>query len=252
MAKSKMMADAASKAANTKRPRKSTAPKAAPGAVSPAPSRRRASQRARGIELELGYPGKLRPLMIEHSRTEADGYLTVYAGVRGEFLSAGVPPEFLPAAGSVQFEIRRKIDSSNLLRATMSVIGTDRLELEIDWADEMPGDYGHPAICELARMISIDLGLYYRDYRSSSSAPDLEYPIRELLADERAVDFRPRKGAPALQISADFYVRLQNIASHARWQVHRYGEVFPVQTVAEKTDPKGSPMRLVVDNGVRL
>jgi hypothetical protein len=234
--------------ASTKRSRKSTAPMAATAAASPPPLRRRASQRTRGIELELGYPGKLRPLMIEHSRTEAGGYLTVYVGVRGEFLSAGVPPEFLPAAGSVEFEIRCERHSSNLLRATMSVIGVDRLELEIDWADEMPYDCGHPAICELARMISIDLGLYYRNYRSSPDAPDLEYPIRELLADERAVDFRPRKGAPALQISADFYTHLQNIASQARMQVHQYGEVFPVQTVAKKTDPKGSPMRLIVDN----
>lgn len=216
----------------------------------PAKHPRRASQRAHGIELELGYPGKLRPLMIEQSRTEEGGYITVYAGVRGEFLSAGVPSEFLPAGGSVEFEIRHKREPSNLLRATMSVIGIDRLELEIDWAEEMPYDYGHPAICELARMISIDLGFYYRDYQSSPDGPDLQYPIRGLLADERAVDFRPHKGAPALQISADFYTHLQNIASQARMQVHRYGEVFPVPNQAKKAEParEGSRMRLVVDN----
>jgi hypothetical protein len=233
--------------ANTKRSRKSTTSKAATTAASPAPSRRRTSQRARDIELELGYPGKLRPLMIEHSRTEAGGYLTVYAGVRGEFLAAGVPPEFLPAAGSAEFEIRRK-GSSNLLRATMSVIGIDRLELEIDWANEMPYDDGHPAICELARMVSIDLGLKYRDYRSFPDAPDLEYPIRELLADERATDFGPPKGAPALQISADFYDRLRNIASWARMEVHRYGEVFPAPLQAKQAEPKKSLLRVVVDN----
>jgi hypothetical protein len=236
--------------ANTKRSRKSTAPKAATTtAAGPAPSRRRSSQRERGIELELGYPGKLRPLMIEHSRTEAGEYLTVYSGVRGEFLSAGVPSEFLPATGSVEFEIRyEKGNSSNLLRATMNVIGIDRLELEIDWAHRMPYNYGHPAICELARMISIDLGFYSRNYRSSPDAPDLEYPIRELLADERAVDFRPRKGAPALQISADFYAHLQDIAREAYMRVHRYGEVYPAPLQAKQTEPKKSPLRLVADN----
>lgn len=234
-------------ASKAKPVRKSAAVKAS----RPTSSQRRASQRARGIDLELGYPGKLRPLMIEHSRTEQGGYITVYAGVRGEFLSAGVPSEFLPAAGSVEFEIRH--ERSNLLRATMSVIGIDRLELEIDWAHEMPSEYGHPAICELARMISIDLGFYYRDYRSSPDGPDFEYPIRGLLADERAVDFRPGKGAPALQISADFYTHLENIASHARMQVHRFGEVFPVPNQAKKLEPerKGSPVRMVVDNTVR-
>lgn len=132
----------------------------------------------------------------------------------------------------------------------MSITGVDRWELEIDWGNEMPGDSGHPAICELARMISIDLHFYHSDHRNSSlDAPDdLEYPIRALLADERATDFRPRKGAPALQISADFHARLRDIASEARMQVLRYGEVFPAPLQAKQAEPKKSPLRLVADN----
>jgi hypothetical protein len=220
---------------------------------STSPRNRRASQRARGIELQLGYPGKLRPLMIEQSRTEVGGYIiTVYAGVRGEFLSAGVPSEFLPAAGSVEFEIRplghQYGHNENLLRTVMTALGVDRYELEINWGEVVPRDSGHPAICELARMMLKDLGYWYEDF--SLSSPDLEQPIRELLADKRAEDFRPSKDAPRLQISADFRTRLSEIAWHAYEQVHRYGEVFPVPTQAKKVEPEreGSRMRLVVDN----
>jgi len=214
----------------------------------PAPAKRprRASQRPRGIDLELGYPGKLRPLMIQHSRTEEGGYVTVYAGVRGEFLSAGVPPHLIPTVGSIEFEIRRS-RVAGLLRATINMIGSDQLELEIDWGEEMPYRCGHPAICELARMMLIDLGYWYLG--PIRSAPDLEQPIKELLADKRATDFRPPKDAPRLQISADFYTHLSEIARHAYQQVHRYGEVFQVPTQVKAIEQtRKSPMRLVIDN----
>jgi hypothetical protein len=210
---------------------------------------RRASQRERerGIDLKLEYGGNLRPMMIEHSRTEEGQYITVYAGSHGEFLAAGIPSHLLPSDGSVEFKIRHWRDC--LLRATMSNTGVDRWELEIDWGDKMPYDAGHPAICELARMISIDLHFYFRECRNvSSGTPDLEHPIRTLLADERAVDFRPRKGAPNLQISADFYAHLQNTAEWARMQVLKYGEVFPAPLQAKQAEPKKSPLRLAVDN----
>jgi hypothetical protein len=189
--------------------------------------------------------------MIEQSRTEEGGYITVYAGVRGEFLAADVPPHLIPAEGSVEFEIRRRLDAQ-LLRATMSLISVGRWELEIDWGDEVPREDGHPAICELARMISIDLGYWYSG--PVLSAPDLEQPIKELLADERAVDFRPSKDAPRLQISAGFYAQLSAIARQAYLQVHAYGEVFPVPAQVKAVEPKRkeSPVRLAVDNTVRL
>lgn len=211
---------------------------------------RRASQRERerGIDLELGYPGNLRPMMIEQSLTTEGCYITVYHGSRAEFLAAGVPSHLVSSVGSVDFKIRRSNPEYAVLHATMIIIGADRWELEIEWAKEIPGDYGHPAICELARMISIDLGFYCRHHENYPYAPDLESPIRGLLADERAVDFRPRKGTPNLQISGEFFFKLQNIFSWTRMQVLRYGEVFPVQAVAKKTDPKESPMRLVVNN----
>jgi hypothetical protein len=222
-------------------------PKIKAKAASAPRSRRRASQRTRGLELELGYPGKLRPLMIEHSRTEEGGYITVYAGVRGEFLSAGVPAHLIPTEGSVEFQISQRGNADLLLRATMSFIGGDRVELEIDWGGSMPYSCGHPAICELARMMLIDLGYWYQDH--SLATPDFEQPIRGLLADERAT-FKPPKNAPRLQISADFHARLSEIARHAYAQVHKYGEVFPVPTHARKAEPehKGSPVRLAIDN----
>jgi hypothetical protein len=224
---------------------KSTKVRAKPAAAAPKP--RRASQRARGVELELGYPGKLRPLMIEHSRTEEGGYITVYAGVRGEFLSAGVPAHLIPTERSVEFQISRG-RGADILRATMSLIGGDRLELEINWGESMPYNCGHPAICELARMMLIDLGYWYKDH--SLATPDLEQPIRKLLADQRATDFTQPNNAPRLQISADFRTRLSEIGQRAFEQVHRYGEVFPIPTQAKEVLPerKGSAVRLVVDN----
>jgi hypothetical protein len=221
---------------------------AAATASRPAPTRRRASQRARGVELELGYPGKLRPLMIEQSRTEEGGYITVYAGVCGEFLAAGVPPQFIPTEGSAEFEIRRN-HKADTLRATMNAIDGDRLELEIDWGFEMPYMYGHPAICEIARMMSIDFGYWSKSSdRSYDAGSDFEQPIKELIAHDRATDFKGYQDVNPvrLQVSLDFHSRLSQMASHLYEEVHRYGEVFPVPNQATvEPERKLSRMRLV-------
>lgn len=216
------------------------------------PSRRRASQRVpRGVELKLNYGGKLRPMMIEHSHTEEGAYLTVYAGPRGEFLAAGVPSALIPTAGAVEFQIRRDGPPNRLLDATMSLRDSDRFELEIDWGDEMPYDCGHPAICELARMTAIDFRWSYDDQSRlvRHEPPDLEYPIKELLADKRASDYKPGAvHATRVQISADFHERLNEVARYIRHQILRHGEVFPVQTPqGKKVEPK-TAVRLVVDN----
>jgi hypothetical protein len=215
----------------------------------PAKPARRASQRERerGIDLKLGYGGNLRPMMTEHSRTSEGCYITVYAGSRGEFLAAGIPSHLVPGDGSVEFEIRHWRDG--LLRATLSNTGVDQWELEIDWGDVMPYDAGHPAICELARMIRIDLGYWFRNH-GGEARDNLEQPIQELIADDRATDFKRhhKRGHPRLQISSDFNKRLSEIVEQVYMQVHRYGEVFPAPVQAKQAEPKKSPLRLVADN----
>jgi hypothetical protein len=215
---------------------------------------RRASQRADVIRIDLS--ADLRDLMIEQCR-DGLAYITVYQGSRGALLAAGVPAAAFPVrCASFKFQILSVnaccTGTEEILNARMRKISDDGFELEIDWGTVMPYMQGsHPAISELARMLLKDVLRWTRtDYEDNGKAikgiADLAYPIDRLRDDERA-QYKPRPGAPRVQVTPEFNERLHAYASCLYRWVFEEGEVMPRTETKAKRQPPGS-LKLVVDN----
>jgi hypothetical protein len=210
-----------------------------PSASAPKPRARRASQRATAISINLR-ERSLRDLMIEQCKN-GSGYITVYHGSRAELLAAGVPDAAFPTEGAVaEFPVRAANAAEEMLTGSMRSTATG-FELEIDWGTVVPYERAHPAVAELARMLLKDVGNWY-------DGSDLVYPINEVAADPRAVDYKPRPGAPRLQVTAEFVKQLSDAAMNLFWLVHTNCEVLPRTDTAAKHPPRPSFLRLAVDN----
>jgi hypothetical protein len=210
---------------------------------------RRASQRNAAISIDLS--GPLRQLMIEQCK-DGENHITVYRGTRAELVAAGVPEA---AFSAPNFEVETlnvcSTGSTAVLRG--SICSADAgFELEIDWGTVKPySQCSHPAIAELARMLLKEVSSWTRtDYERQipyRATVDLVHPIDRLAADERAVDYKPRPGAPRVQLTPEFNEKLREYASCLYSWVLNDGEVVPCTAAAAQHRPRGS-LRLVVDN----
>ncbi|HEX3913615.1 MAG TPA: hypothetical protein VHW71_08910 [Steroidobacteraceae bacterium] len=236
---------------------KITTPKICKAAAIPSKQRpRRASQRAAVISIDLS--GDLRNLMIEQCR-DGLSYITVYQGSRGALLAAGVPAAAFPVrCANLKFQVLTLhaccTGSEEILNARMRKISDDGFELEIDWGTVKPyNQASHPAISELARMLLKDVLRWTRtDYedngRTTRSIADLSYPIDTLAADARAVDYKPRPGAPRVQVTPEFNERLHAYASWLHHWIFEEGEVMPCAPRQKQSANQPGTLKLVVDN----
>lgn len=212
---------------------------------------RRASQRGAILSIDLASV-ELRNLMIEQRKTGSDpvpmNFITVYSGSRAELIAAGIPAAAFPIESEAkEFQVQTvSTGSLKQLSGVMRSIGTG-FELKIDWQDVMPFfECAHPAICALARKMQEDVWrITQNPDRPWSTDPDLENPITMLVADERAVDYKPRPGAPKLQVTPEFHKELSDHARRMYLLVHLYGEVMPSQTTVTKARPH---LRIVANN----
>jgi hypothetical protein len=204
---------------------------------------RRASQRT-VLSIDLSQRS-LRDLMIEQCKGEAHNYITVYHGSRAELVASGVPESLFPTGQTeAEFQFQntgRGGGGRQMLSGSLRPIATG-FELEVDWASDPPHHCSHPAIVELARMLLKDMCHWTDGYIEYPGTPDLAYPIDEVVADERAVDYKPRPGAPRLQVSKEFHRKLHDYARYLFDWVYTDGEVFPCADAAAKRRPQ---LRLV-------
>lgn len=200
----------------------------------------RASQRiVLGIDLA---EQSLRHLMIEQCKKGPD-YVTAYRGSRAALAAAGIPAEAFPIEGAVaEFQVQTLnaccTGSQELLDGAMRSTA-EGFELEIDWKHVRPYmQCSHPAVGELARML-------LKDVLAWADNPDLAHPINMLVADSRSV-YKPRPGAPRLQVTHEFQQKLLSYASCLFEFVHTNCEVMP-QKCASANRPRPG-LRIVANN----
>jgi hypothetical protein len=187
--------------------------------------------------------------MIEQCKCDS-GYVTVYRGSRVELVAAGVPEAAFSNKAEFPLQTLNACCTGSQEMLSGSMRATDAgFELEVDWGRVRPYvQCSHPAIMELARMLLIDVGYWARDWRKRwSDIPDLSYPIDALIADERA-KYKPRPGAPRLQVSPEFHKKLSEYGSYLYQAVYTDCEVLPMPDAAVAQPPRPSSLRLVVDN----
>jgi hypothetical protein len=193
---------------------------------------RRASQRAGGITIDLR-ESALRHLMIEQCK-DGKKYLTVYRGSRAELVAAGVPEA---AFALSQFPLSTTGYGQGTLRGSMRATDAG-FEMEIDWGYVQPRDCSHPAIAELARMLLKDMSYWTGDEsRRWNDPPDLAYPVEAVIEDERATDYKPLPGSTRVQLTPEFYTRLNSYGMYLFDWVHSEGEVMP-RTAAVAKPPR--------------
>jgi hypothetical protein len=202
---------------------------------------RRASQRAATISIDI-YERALRELMIEQCR-DGESFITVYRGSRAEFMAAGVPEaafalsEF-PISGKYERELRGSMRATDI-----------GFELEVYWGCKQPRDASHPVIAELARMLLIDASYWTDDFDLLGDRVDHALPIKRLIEDKRAEDYKPRAGAQRFQLTPEFHKALKDYARSLFCFVHAHGEVVPCIDKAPVAAPPR--LRLVADNAVK-
>jgi hypothetical protein len=213
----------------------------------PAPTvaNRRASQRqAEMVVIDLASV-HLRRLMVEQCAYN-DGHLTAYRASRGVFLGAGVPEAAFPPKGR-EIHSFRIMDPSLRgtydlgIEASMQARG-DSLELEVYWGSILPGTTaGHPALCELARTLLIEM----QHMCGCARNDDTGEVFRRLYSNPIAVDFKQSTSAHRFKMTPSFQEGLRRKAMALFEFVRDCGEVI---TVDEKglTQPTGRPeLRLV-------
>jgi hypothetical protein len=202
---------------------------------------RRASERFSGVVIDL-HSNAMRNLMIEQCKTD-EGYLTVYGASHAVLLAADVPAAAFPSPGKTEsrFDVQKHKDdryAGSRLRGSVRPTA-EGFELEIEWGWVMPYMYGHPAICELARMLLKDVNYW----AGGVASPYPAAPIDLVAEDDRAVDYKPRPGAPRPQVSPEFLQQLGDRASELFQWVHANCEVMPGQETAAKQPASPPPGR---------
>ena len=209
---------------------------------------RRASERnPTQIVIDLDN-GALRDLMIEQCRTE-QGYLTVYCGSRSALLAAGVPNAAFPGDGKSEASFAFvtahacSTGSKEQFRASMRTTAAG-YEMEVGWGSVMPYTRGHRAIVELARMLLVD---WHGWIWASPGLPDPMLPIDLVAEDPRAVDYKPKPGAPRPQLSPESLKALSDYMCQVYDWVHANVEIIPrPEATKQSAPPRG--LSLIVDN----
>lgn len=135
----------------------------------------RASQRE-GLAIDCSARA-LRDLMTEQSKL-GEKWATYYEGSRSDFAAAGFPDDVFPDGPSREIRINGQV--ANLARKGAVY------ELEIIWHERSPYYHGanHPALSELARMMSVDASWWL------GFVSDDEIPVHRMAECERASDYR--------------------------------------------------------------
>ena len=120
----------------------------------------------------------------------------------------------------------------------------------MDWGYVRPYvQCGHPAVCELARMLLKDV-MDWTTTAPWTDTPDLAQPLDMLAADPRATDYKPAPGAPRMQVTLEFHKELSSYASRIHDMVHTNCEVLPCKTPAASSTTRPS-MRVVGGTATR-
>jgi hypothetical protein len=176
----------------------------------------RASERE-GIKLDVA-SAVLRDLMTETSRTEF-GYATYYVGTRQQLTRAGIPDDKLPSGRK---EVRFRADGRDAIARAKGAL----FELEIHWDEYGPGHYSaeHPALSEIARMISITISRFLRKNPVDGERDEIN---TEELIRWGAEDYRLPPDR-RFKLSKNFALDLFAGPQSALWAAIKGAEIFAI------------------------
>lgn len=205
----------------------------------PRPTPRRASQRE-VISIDAANTC-LKKLMTE--QCASSGYMTVYRGTRQELTLAGIPDEAFPTTKAKKIFQIQTINvcctgNREILKGSMLQTGAF-FELEIDWGFIRPYMQGtHPALVELARMMTKDLWAWTKD-------GGLEGPFVRLAADPRATDYKPLARDRRFQMTPEFHQKLETAYRGIFDVIYTHGEIMEVHTHASAKSTAKPTLTLV-------